>query len=524
MSDYSSDLIFGKDKTENIVSIEVDDDLMYLFIEKDGKVTREVRPHQFWLLTENKISSKLSRLEGQQHYKWIAQFNTQEEWLTAKNKCKRGNHDYYSVNESKEHALIYNGMTYFKGMKPQDVSVLFFDIEGLGFAHDDEARVTIITNVYRNSKGELTRKNFFLDDYNEDQAQMLEDWCAWVREVDPSIVAVHNGFGYDFQYLNHVAELHNMFLNLGRNGKAIQFAPYTSFFRKDGSQQYEYTNCWIHGREVVDTFFLSLKYDVARNFPSYGLKAIIKHLGKEKTDRVFVDASKMKQYWHERHSNPEMWSKVKEYAIQDADDLIALYDLMMPSFFYFTQSVSKPLQGIINSATGSQINNVLVRGYLQEGHSIAKASELNIKVEGGISFAIPGLYKNLVKIDIKSCYPSQILRFKLYDKNKDPDAYFYNMVKYFTEKRFELKKLYKETGQQYYKDMDSSSKIFINSAYGVTNAGGLNYNSPELAQKITFESREVLNQALIWASQKDKEYWYSEFYKKTGKEENEDED
>ena len=109
---------------------------------------------------------------------------------------------------------------------------------------------------------------------------------------------------------------------------------------------------------------------------------------------------------------------------------------------------------------------------------MARASNLEGEVvEGGISFAVPGIYKNVFKVDIKSCYPSQILRFKLFDENKDPEANYYKLVEHFTLQRFEYKKKGQETSDNYWKNLDAMAKIFINSSYGVANTSGLNYNS-----------------------------------------------
>jgi DNA polymerase elongation subunit (family B) len=213
-----------------------------------------------------------------------------------------------------------------------------------------------------------------------------------------------------------------------------------------------------------------------------------------------------------------MWEKTKQYAIEDSNDALKLYDLMIPAKFYLTQSVPKSFQEMGTSATGSQVNSMLVRSYLQNGHSIAKATEITESVAGGISFAVPGVYKNLLKADLKSCYPSQIIRFKLSDPIKDPQSNFYKMVHHFTYERFDLKKQYKLTGDKYYYDREQASKVFINSSYGATITQGLNYNCPWIGAKITEESRKVIDQALIWASGRGKDSWMREFREKTGHE------
>lgn len=511
-----NDLIFGKDPTTRITSIEVIDNQMILFRElEDGSIVTEYKDNKYWILLPEKRYSNLLELKGDQHYKWFFTCDTRERYLAARKKLGRS--DFYSIWDPKENAMVFNGITYFKGMNINEVSVLSFDIESDGLKQTKKSEIYCITNTLRKG-GSLISKGFFLDDYNS-QAEMLLAWCKWVKEVNPSILLGHNIIMYDLPYLQHVADLNNVSLSLGRDGSDLKIEDRESRFRKDGSQEYSYNKPSVFGREIIDTWMLSIRYDIGRQFESYGLKPIVKHLGLEKPNRTFVDSGKIKEYYR---SNPEMWEKVKQYALEDADDSLKLFDIMAPATFYFTQHISKPFQMMILSATGGQINNLLVRHYLQKGYSIPKAEDIKEGIEGGISFAIPKLYKNLVKIDLKSAYPSQILRFKLYDPKKDPDAAFYNAVKHFTYERFDLKKKYKETKEQYYYDREQTSKIFINSAYGAMTTPGLNFNCKWIGAKITEETRKVINSALIWASGKDKDYWMTVYREKTGKDEDSD--
>jgi DNA polymerase-2 len=121
---------------------------------------------------------------------------------------------------------------------------------------------------------------------------------------------------------------------------------------------------------------------------------------------------------------------------------------------------------------------------------------------GAISFGIPGRYKNVYKLDVASLYPSIIRQYKIYSKDKDPKANFLNIVETLTIQRLQNKRLAKETGDQYYKDLESSQKITINSAYGFLGATGLNYNYPEGAAKVTEYGREILNKAVLAATGK----------------------
>jgi DNA polymerase elongation subunit (family B) len=507
---YSNDLIFGKDKTENVVSVEVQNGTLTIFKEKAGRISTEEKAAPYYVITEKKVDERQTFLPGGQEYKWLAEFDLEEDYLDAVKQLYKSRQDFWRVYDYKEMNLIRRGITYFKGMKMGDVSILSFDIETTGVKKNEDSEVLLISNTVRRS-GKTIRKLFSLEDYDT-QGAMIDDWCLWVREQDASILCGHNIFGFDLPYLAHVAQMHNTDLYIGRDGSAVRFNERASSFRKDGSQTYEYHNAHIYGRELIDTFFLAIKYDIGRKYSSYALKSIVREEGLEKSGRAFVDASKMKEYYLERG---EAWRLAKQYAEDDSDDSLKLFDLMAPAFFYLAQSIPKTFQQINNSATGSQLNAFMVRSYLQNSESIPKATELNMKVEGGISFAVPGLYKNLVKLDLKSAYPSQVLRFKLFDQRKDPRGHFYEMVKYFTYERFELKEEYKKTKDTYFKDREQASKVVINSAYGLCNTPGLNFNAPRIAAKITKETRELINMSLTWASGKDVNYWMTLFEERT---------
>lgn len=497
-------LIFGKDQTENIVSIEVTDDKCELFIQNNnGDVESKIVRNKFWMLANTQLDKNFVKLKGEQHYRYGRQFTKFSDYSKFRTIYAD---KVFGVWDKKESIMLKDGYTYFKGLKVKDVSVLAFDIETTGKDETYDVKCLLISNTFRDSKGIIKKRLFCFDEY-ENQGLMIKDWCDWVKTLNPSIIAGHNIYGFDLPMLKHIGSMNNVTLSLGRDNSDLFFSNKESRFRKDGSQTIGYKRVRCYGRELIDTMFLAIKYDVARNFESYALKQIIKDIGKEKKDRQHYDASQIRY----TYQNPDEWKKIKAYAIDDADDVITLYDLMIPSFFYYTMSVPKSFQSVIESATGSQLNSMLIRSYLQDAHSIPKADEITEHVQGGISFAIPGVYRNMAKVDLKAAYPSQIRRFKLFNPTKDPEGNFLKITEYFTLERLENKKIAKETGDQYYVDLEQAAKIVINSMYGLTITNGLNFNSPDLGAKITKETRDVIDLALKWASGKDKDYWISKF-------------
>lgn len=483
-------LIYGKSGLERIVGFEVEDSIANVFIQDhDGKVFTHQVPNKFWLLSNEKLDKHFMRLKGDLHYCWGRQFSERSEFMKWKS-IYRGK-DTYSLYNAEESLMVKDGYSFYQGLKHNEISVLSFDIETNGVNLDENSQVVLISNTFRNHDGEAVRKLFSYDEY-ETQGDMIDAWCQWVVEMNPSILCGHNIFGFDLPFLNYCS--YNG-LNLGRESIPLHFDTHESKFRKDGSQFYHYKKAHCYGRVLCDTMFLAIKYDVARKYESYGLKAIIKHEGLERTDRQFYDASTIR----DNYTNPEEMAKIKAYAEHDADDALALYDLMIPSYFYMAQSIPKTFQEVLLGATGSQINAMMCRSYLQEAHSLPKADEA-VEYEGAISEGNPGVYRNVHKVDVASLYPSIMIEYEVYDEDKDPKAYFLTLVKTFTELRLEYKKLAKES--KYYDDLQGAFKILINSCYGFLGTSGLAFNCPQGAAFITNKGRDILTQSIAWAKGK----------------------
>lgn len=483
-------LIFGKSNLNAIVGLEVNDGHVEIFTQdQDGNIISEFKETRYWLLSSSVLGSGAIRLNGDLHYKYGYQFEDRKDWSRTRAIWKEK--DIFSIYNPEEACMVKDGYSFFQGLKHKDVSILSFDIETNGVQLNSDSKTILISNTFRDSKGIITKKLFSYDEY-ETQQDMINYWCDWVRLLNPSILAGHNVLGFDLPFLNHCSS-HG--LKLGRDDSYLKFDDYESRFRKDGSQFIHYKKAKIYGRTVLDTMFLSIKYDVGRKYESYGLKNIIKQEGLEKKDRVFYDASTIRF----NYNKPEEMKKIKAYAIDDADDALALYDLMSPPFFYMAQSIPKTFEEVMLGATGSQINSIMMRAYLQDKHSIPKADEA-VPYEGAISFGNTGIYNNVHKVDVASLYPSIMIEYEVCDEEKDPKRYFLELVKTFTSKRLEYKKKAKE--DKYYDDLQGAYKIFINSCYGFLGTSGLSFNCPSAAAYITTTGRQILQTSIDWAKSK----------------------
>lgn len=478
--------IYGKDQTEGVTSIEIEDAIATIY---RGPNPHKFVMNEFYILYADNYTGNLVRLAGNLHYCWAQKFLNSKEYQKALGIAKGKGWDHYTIYNPKESFMVKTGVTYYKGLEPKDVSILSFDIETTGL-DPATCSLLLISNTFRSHTGVISRCLFCIDDYKTEK-EMIYAWASYVNDCDPSIMVGHNVFGFDLQFIQR--RLGKSPLPIGKMQSPAKFASNPSEFRKDGSQTYRYYNVLVPGREVVDTFHLSIKYDTGRNYPSYRLKEIIKAEGLEKPDRQHYNAMNIAK----DYKDPVKWEQIKKYAEHDADDALALFDLMIPAYFYYCQSIPKTLQQIVNSASGAQINSFMVRSYLAEKHSLPKASEA-IPYEGGISFGKPGIYEHVNKVDVASLYPSIMLEYKVYDKYKDPKANFLKMVEYFTKERLENKAKFKSTSERKYKDLSEAQKIIINSAYGFMGASGLLFNSPANAALVTKRGRSILQTGINW--------------------------
>lgn len=494
----SNNLVYGKNPQEKIVGVEVADDQAELFIQNDdGTVTSKWVSNRYWILAEKQLDKNFKRLQGDLHYKFGTQFKSRDEFKKMRHIYKNQG-DIYSIWNEKESLMVKDGLTMYKGLEPKDISVLSFDIETTGLDENaDDAFIICISLTYRDKKS--VQKVILRYDEFPDQAALIDTFSACVLRLDPSIILGHNIICYDLKYISAVAERNGTALNLGRDGSDLKWDHPGSKkrFRVDGNRTLEFQNCRIYGREIVDTYFMAQAFDVMRTMESYKLKSMIAQLGLESENRTFYDASKIR----ENYKDPVEFEKIIAYCRDDSDDPIKLWDRMGPLFFYTGQMVPKSFQEIILGASGSKLNAMMVRAYLQDGHSIPKATEKR-SFKGAYSWGKPAMYDNVLKLDVKSMYPGIIMAYKVHDEEKDPKAYLLTLTKVFREKRLEYKRLAAETGLSLYADMDNAAKGILNSFYGFLGAPGINFNSPDCAEFITAKGREILELAITWATGK----------------------
>lgn len=76
-----SDLIYGKDPTMGVTSVEVSGDQLVIFKQTENGTTEiEYRKNQLWYVTPKPMEKSAKKLEGNLFYKWINYIDSEEEY------------------------------------------------------------------------------------------------------------------------------------------------------------------------------------------------------------------------------------------------------------------------------------------------------------------------------------------------------------------------------------------------------------------------------------------------------------
>ncbi len=435
-----------------------------------------------FLITPNRIDREQILLSGNNHYKYLYVAKDRNDFY----KKKKGLDDFFTIWDEKISNMVYKNSRQFAGKEIGDLNVFSVDLETVGLLFQEFKKILLIPTTAI-IDGKEVKKLFSIDEYDSEK-DMLEDFLRYMDSFHIDIMVGHNLFGFDLPYF---ADRFDQ-LRIEHNWQFDHSSRRDRMFRVDGSLSTNYRGVTIPGIEIVDTLFLAKKSDSQKKFENYRLKSLCTELGINQ-NRQHYDASKIGANW----DDPVERAKIKAYAIDDADDALALFYKFIPPYFFMLKSIPMNLQEIINRASGSQINLMFVAHYLSNNHSIPKTDEV-YPFEGGISKAFPGVYENCLGFDVISMYPSIIVNCDIRPK-KDELNFLQTITKKLLTDRLAYKKKYRETGDENYNHLQGSYKIIINSFYGFMGTPGLEFNAPKEAEAVTRNGREIITKAVEWS-------------------------
>ena len=163
-------------------------------------------------------------------------------------------------------------------------------------------------------------------------------------------------------------------------------------------------------------------------------------------------------------------------------------------------------QNVCVRGNGSKIDALLLREYLREGRSIP-LPDFAREFEGGYTdIFFTGVAKNTHHCDVRSLYPSIILKDELSPRT-DELGVFLKLLTYLRTLRLDTKARMQKCApgeeRHFLNAMQSTFKILINSFYGYLGFSQARFSDFAMAEKVTAEGRSILKQMIDWLRQHD---------------------
>ena len=487
-------LLYGHDPMDRIVAVErVGPDRMGLYLATPtGERTVRYETFQPWLLATRpepwsaiRPEPEIVRLAGDHTHQYLVRFSKWNEYLDAVQAAKRTNEPLFRIRSAVEQYLVGSGRTLFLGMDFPDLRRVQLDIETLGLDPSVDSAAVIAVAV-RTQDGD---ESFMIN--NGSEPDLLRRLSDWIIAHDPDVIEGHNIFNFDLPFLVTRAERYGMALDWGRNGSPILVREGSSRF-KVAALSLPFTWVHIHGRHIIDTYQQIQRYDIGGKLGSYALKKVMAALYPEQ-EREVIPGDEIRGVWERGEIG-----RLERYNLADVRDVDTLSRLTLPTEFYQTQIVPRSFQSVATGGTGEKINDLMVRAYLADGHSVPRAVPA-VPYPGGYAELLrAGAFAPVVKCDVESLYPSIMLRERIRATSDNLDAAL-PMLGELTRRRLEAKARVRTAPteeQLIWNGLQGSFKILINSFYGYLGYGGGLFNDYDAATRVTVVGQDLIKRVV----------------------------
>ncbi len=388
--------------------------------------------------------------------------------------------------------------------------ILAFDIEASEF-EIGKGEILMISLVSENFKKVLTwkKQGEKLKDveYFKDEADMLEAFVRYVKEISPDMLVGYFSDGFDMLYLRSRAEKNNVKLTLGLDNKQPIFA------------RGRIPSAQICGIVHVDLFrFIESVYFQYLQSETLGLNDVASEiLGEGKHDFEKKDGKRLKE---------EEWKEFFAYNLQDSVLTYKLTEKFWPDMKEFCKIIQEPLFDITRSRMSQLVEDYILHN-LEKYNEIAEKRPLHDEIasrrqrekyEGAFVLQPEAaLYENLAVFDFTSYWPSIIVTYNLSKSTlltkREKDAlevsignknfyfskqkgFFPAMLSEIIEKRKKYKAEYKSNPSPITKARSNSYKLLANASYGYQGFFGARYYCPEASASTTAISRDFIKKII----------------------------
>ena len=188
-------------------------------------------------------------------------------------------------------------------------------------------------------------------------------------------------------------------------------------------------------------------------------------------------------------------------ALDDVRETRAVAELLSTSHFVQAQIFPYSYQNIPLRGNATKIDALFLREYLHQGLSVPRPDEGREVVGGYTHMEYQGMARRILHCDVTSLYPSIMLVYD-YLPQKDELGIFAGLLRDLRMFRLKAKELARdaqdEESKLYFKALQSTFKILINSFYGYLGFQMGHFNDFDAANQVTAKGRELIQSAVAW--------------------------
>ena len=298
-------------------------------------------------------------------------------------------------------------------------------------------------------------------DFCGDEAKIIGKFNEYIKDYDPDVIGGFNCCRADWPLLIKRAKKCKVTLDCGRDGGTftMKSSRYTA-----GEKQYTYQRYTLHGRHLVDLLHVVQLYDAAhRDIEEHTLEVI-------------------REYFHLA-------------ATGTAGQLLDLADILLPAYFYRTQTLPLGFQECILRGSGSALDALLTAEYLRRRRALPLPEAARNYAGALSSMEVAGVFHSVRHCDVRSLYPSLLLTMQISPARDDAGIFLELLAKLRTfrlQAKDRAKSLPDGPEKRKFEALQSSFKILINSFYGYLGFAQGTFNDFDLAAEITAAGRELL--------------------------------
>ena len=411
-------VLYGHDATPEVVGVELEGDRhIRLFSRASSSLVSDTVPFEpfLWLASEDKIAGwgghcRIEALSGTGKFRRLARFPDVGSLESARSYLQRRSGKssgapglpYLCLRDPVQQYLLWSGATHFLGMGFDDLVRMQIDLEVYctpGFEFPNPLREgDRITAIAMSDSSGWER---LISGRDHDEGEMLAEMVREIRRRDPDVIEGHNIFRFDLPYIDERARRYGVDLTLGRDGGGLRHRP--ARFQA-GDRVIPYPNYEIHGRHVIDTWFLAQRYSQANpELKRNGLKDVARHFGVAAPDRTYIPGAKAS--WYFDHDPDTLF----RYALDDVRETREISAALSPAFYVQTRIFPCRYQETALTDETTRIDWLMLREYLARRHSIPAPMAAESVAKKYTVLKVRGVSRPVLHCDVTALYPAVML-------------------------------------------------------------------------------------------------------------------